>query len=55
MKKRAIIILGIVILVGIVIFTSYSYFKVKHWDSLILPSVKIENEDLYFLNIQIYM
>ena len=46
MKKKAIIIVGILILLGTVIFTSYSYVKVKHWDSLILPTVKIENEDL---------
>ncbi len=31
---------------GTVTFTSYSYVKVKQWDSLILPKVKIENEDL---------
>ncbi|MGH4124975.1 MAG: VanW family protein [Clostridium sp.] len=46
MKKKAIIILGILILLGTVTFTSYSYVGVKHWDSLILPSIKIENEDL---------
>lgn len=46
MKKKAIIIIGILILLGTVIFTSYSYFIVKHWDSKILPTVKIENEDL---------
>ncbi|MBU3145447.1 VanW family protein [Clostridium sp. CF012] len=46
MKKKAIIIAGILILVGTVMFTSYSYVKVKHWDTLILPTVKIENEDL---------
>ncbi|MCB2299952.1 VanW family protein [Clostridium tagluense] len=46
MKKKAIIIVGILILLGTIIFTSYSYIGVKHWDSLILPTVKIENEDL---------
>ena len=46
MKKKAIIIVGILILVGTITFSSYSYVKVKHWDSLILPKVKIENEDL---------
>ena len=46
MKKKAIIIVGILILLGTVIFTSYSYVQVKHWDNLILPTVKIENEDL---------
>ncbi|GCD12921.1 VanW family protein [Clostridium tagluense] len=46
MKKKAIIIVGILILLGTIIFTSYSYVRVKHWDSLILPTVKIENEDL---------
>ncbi|MBZ9636763.1 VanW family protein [Clostridium sp. FP1] len=46
MKKKAIIIVGILILLGTIIFTSYSYVGVKHWDSLILPTVKIENEDL---------
>jgi len=46
MKKKAIIILGVLVLLGTVTFTSYSYVKVKQWDSLILPTVKIENEDL---------
>jgi vancomycin resistance protein YoaR len=46
MKKKAIIILGVLILLGAVTFTSYSYIKVKHWESLILPTVKIEDEDL---------
>jgi vancomycin resistance protein YoaR len=46
MNKKAIIIIGILILLGTVIFTSYSYVLVKHWDSLILPTVKVENEDL---------
>ena len=48
MKKKAVIILGVLSLVLLVTvtFTSYSYAKVKQWDSLILPSVKIENEDL---------
>ena len=46
MKKKAIIILGILVLLGAITFTSYSYVKVKHWDSLILPTVKIENENL---------
>ncbi|MBW9144633.1 VanW family protein [Clostridium sp. CM027] len=46
MKKKAIIVLGILVLLGAIIFTSYSYFKVKQWDSLILPKIKIENEDL---------
>ena len=46
MRNKAIIILGALVLLGIIIFSSYSYIKVKQWDSLILPSVKIENEDL---------
>ena len=46
MKRKAIIVLGVLVLLGAIIFTSYSYFKVKQWDSLILPKVKIENEDL---------
>jgi vancomycin resistance protein YoaR len=46
MKKKAIIIIGILILLGTVIFTSYAYIGVKHWDNVILPTVKIENEDL---------
>ncbi|MFT5875669.1 MAG: vancomycin resistance protein YoaR [Clostridium sp.] len=46
MKKKAIIILGILVLVGTITFTSYAYVKVNHWDSLILPMVKIEDEDL---------
>lgn len=46
MKKKAIIIVGILILLGTIIFTSYAYVGVKHWDNLILPTVKIENEDL---------
>lgn len=46
MRKKAIIILGAIFLVGTAIFTTYSYAKVKKWDSLILPSVKIENENL---------
>ena len=45
MKKKAIIIVGILILVGTITFSSYSYVKVKQWDSLILPMVKIENEN----------
>jgi vancomycin resistance protein YoaR len=46
MKKKAIIILGVLIMLGTVTFTSYSYVKVKQWNSLILPTVKIEDEDL---------
>ena len=46
MKKKAVIILGVLVLLVTVTFTSYSYAKVKQWDSLILPTVKIENEDL---------
>ena len=46
MKKKAVIILGVLVLLGTITFTSYSYAKVKQWDSLILPTVKIENEDL---------
>lgn len=46
MKKKAIIILGFLILLVTVTFTSYSYFKVKQWNSVILPTVKIEDEDL---------
>lgn len=46
MKKKAIIIVGVLFLLGTVVFTSYAYVQVKHWDSLILPKVKIENEDL---------
>jgi vancomycin resistance protein YoaR len=46
MKKKAIIILGVLVLLGTITFTSYSYVKVKQWDSLILPNVKIGNEDL---------
>lgn len=46
MRKKAIIILGAIFLLGTTIFTTYSYSKVKKWDSLILPSVKIENENL---------
>lgn len=46
MKKKAVIILGVLVLVGIITFSSYSYVKVKQWNSLILPKVKIENEDL---------
>lgn len=46
MKKKAIIILGVLILLVTVTFTSYSYVTVKQWDSLILPTVKIEDEDL---------
>jgi len=46
MKKKAIIILGVLALLGTATFTSYSYAKVKQWDSLILPTVKIGNEDL---------
>ena len=46
MKKKAIIILGVLVLLGTVTFTSYSYVKVKQWDSLILPTVKIEDENL---------
>jgi len=46
MKKKAIIILGVLVLLGTITFTSYSYVKVKQWDSLIFPEVKIGNEDL---------
>ncbi|HEY8891243.1 MAG TPA: VanW family protein [Clostridium sp.] len=46
MGKKAIIILGVLVLVGTIIFSSLSYVKVKKWDALILPKVKIENEDL---------
>ncbi len=46
MKKKAILITGILILLGTIMFTSYAYVGVKHWDTLILPTVKIENEDL---------
>ncbi|MCJ7691422.1 MAG: VanW family protein, partial [Clostridiaceae bacterium] len=46
MRKKAIIILGVLFLLSTVIFTTYSYVKVKKWDSLILPTVKIENENL---------
>lgn len=46
MRNKATIILGVLVLLSIIIFSSYSYIKVKQWDSLILPSVKIENEDL---------
>lgn len=46
MRKKAIIILGAIFLLSTAIFTTYSYSKVKKWDSLILPSVKIENENL---------
>jgi vancomycin resistance protein YoaR len=46
MKKKAIIILGVLVLLVTVTFTSYSYAKVKQWDSLILPTVEIENENL---------
>ncbi|MBU3112819.1 VanW family protein [Clostridium lacusfryxellense] len=46
MKKKAIIILGVLMLACVVSFANYSYIKVKQWDSLILPKVKIENEDL---------
>lgn len=46
MKKKAIMILGILMLACVVSFANYSYIKVKQWDSLILPKVKIENEDL---------
>jgi len=46
MGKKAIIIVGVLVLVGTIIFSSYSYVKVKQWDALILPKVKIENEDL---------
>lgn len=46
MKKKVIIIIGVLILFGTFTFTSYSYIKVSHWSSLILPGVKIENEDL---------
>ncbi|MBU3159894.1 VanW family protein [Clostridium frigoris] len=46
MKKKAIIIIGVLILFSTITFSGYSYIKVKQWDSLILPGVKIENEDL---------
>jgi vancomycin resistance protein YoaR len=46
MRKKAIIILGVLVLLSTAIFTTYSYAKVKKWDSLILPTVKIENENL---------
>ncbi|MCB2290451.1 VanW family protein [Clostridium sp. CS001] len=46
MKKKAIIVLGVLVLLGTITFTSYSYVKVKQWSSLILPKVKIGNEDL---------
>jgi len=46
MKKKAILIIEILLLFGIIAFSSYSYVKVKQWDSLILPKVKIANEDL---------
>jgi len=46
MKKKVIIILGVLVLIGITTFGSYSYIKVKQWDSLILPTVKIEDVDL---------
>ena len=46
MKKKAIMIIGVLILFSTFTFSSYSYIKVKHWDSLILPGVKIENIDL---------
>ncbi|MGH4118324.1 VanW family protein [Clostridium sp.] len=46
MRKKAIIILGVLFLLSTAIFTTYSYAKVKKWDSLILPTVKIENENL---------
>jgi len=46
MKKKAIIIIGVLILFSTITFSSYSYIKVKQWGSLILPGVKVENEDL---------
>ena len=46
MIKKVIILMGLLVLFGSIIFSSYSYIKVKQWDSLILPKVKIENEDL---------
>mgnify|MGYP001597813186 CR=1 FL=1 len=46
MKKKVIIIIGILILLGTFTFSSYSYIKVKQWSYLILPGVKIENVDL---------
>lgn len=46
MRKKAIIILVVLILVSTAVFTIYSYAKVKKWDSLILPTVTIENENL---------
>ncbi|MBX4258286.1 VanW family protein [Clostridium estertheticum] len=46
MKKKAIIIIGVLILFSTFTFSGYSYIRVKYWDSLILPGVKIENEDL---------
>jgi len=46
MRKKAIIIIGVLILVGTAIFTSFAYIQVKQWDNVILPSVKIENENL---------
>ena len=46
MKKRAIIIIGILILLATITFTSYAYILVNHWNNLIFPTVKIENEDI---------
>lgn len=46
MKKKAIIMIGVLVLLGTITFSCYSYVKVKQWDSLILPGVKIENQDL---------
>ncbi|MBX4263514.1 VanW family protein [Clostridium estertheticum] len=46
MKKKAIIIIGVLILFSTFTFSGYSYIRVKCWDSLILPGVKIGNEDL---------
>ncbi|MCB2305161.1 VanW family protein [Clostridium estertheticum] len=46
MKKKAIIIIGVLILFSTFTFSGYSYIRVKYWDSLILPGVKIGNEDL---------
>ena len=46
MKRKVIIIVGILVLLGTVVVISCAYFKVKQWNSLILPTVKIENENL---------
>lgn len=46
MKKKGIIIIVFLILLGSVGFVSYSYYKVKQWDNLVYPGVKIETMDL---------